>query len=74
MKWTARPRPTDARHLETFLDALEKSDRFDAVLAAEERTNSEGLIDALIEGVYVQPPRPAAPAPAPAATTGAAGE
>jgi hypothetical protein len=64
------------RDLETFLDALEKSDRFDAVLAAEERTNSEGLIDALIEGVYIQPPRPATPAPAASAAvpTGAAGE
>jgi hypothetical protein len=64
------------KDLETFLDALEKSDRFDAVLAAEERANSEGLIDALIEGVYIQPPPPAAPLPTAAAavTTGAAGE
>ena len=52
------------RDLETFLDALEKSDRFDGVLAAQERTTSEGLIDALIEGVYIQPPRPATPASA----------
>ena len=64
------------RDLETFLDALEKSDRFDGVLAAQERTTSEGLIDALIEGVYITPPRPATPGPAASAavTTGAAGE
>jgi hypothetical protein len=64
------------RDLETFLDALEKSDRFDGVLAAQERTTSEGLIDALIEGVYIQPPRPASATPTASAavTTGAAGE
>lgn len=62
--------------LESFIDALEKTGRFHEVLAAEEQTNPEGLINALVEGVYSPPV--AEPASAPAAskprTTGAAGE
>jgi hypothetical protein len=61
--------------LELFIDALEKTGRFHQVLAAEEQTNPEGLINALIEGVYLVPneqPAPQASAPAPAG--GAAGE
>jgi Tfp pilus assembly protein PilN len=41
--------------LETFIDALENTGRFRQVLAAEEQTNEEGLINALVEGVYVPP-------------------
>lgn len=63
--------------LESFIDALENTGRFHEVLAAEEQTNPEGLINALVEAVY-SPPAPE-PTPAPAAsagrpTTGAAGE
>lgn len=62
--------------LESFIDALEKTGRFHEVLAAEEQTNPEGLINALVESVYSPPA--AEPASAPAAsgprTTGAAGE
>jgi hypothetical protein len=62
--------------LESFIDALEKTGRFHEVLAAEEQTNPEGLINALVESVYSPPV--AEPASAPAAsgprTTGAAGE
>ena len=62
--------------LESFIDALEKTGRFHEVLAAEEQTNPEGLINALVESVYSPPAAepasaPAAPAPR---TTGAAGE
>ena len=62
--------------LESFLDALEKTGRFHEVLAAEEQTNPEGLINALVEGVYSPPAEPAsAPAASgPRTTTGAAGE
>jgi hypothetical protein len=62
--------------LESFIDALEKTGRFHEVLAAEEQTNQDGLINALVEGVY----EPAADASAPQATAavppaaGAAGE
>ena len=62
--------------LESFLDALESTGMFHQVLAAEEQTNPEGLINALVEGVYL----PASPAPAAAGTAanaqtgGAAGE
>jgi hypothetical protein len=40
-----------------FLDALEMTGSFQQVLATEEVTNREGLIDAIVEGAYVQPPR-----------------
>jgi hypothetical protein len=61
--------------LESFIDALENTGRFHEVLAAEEQTNPDGLINATVEAVY----SPASQEPAPAAstkpqTTGAAGE
>lgn len=61
--------------LESFIDALENTGRFHEVLAAEEQTNPDGLINATVEGVYspaTQEPPPAASAKPP--TTGAAGE
>jgi len=39
--------------LESFIDALEKTGRFHEVLAAEEQTDPDGLINALVEGVYL---------------------
>jgi hypothetical protein len=62
--------------LESFIDALEKTGRFHEVLAAEEQTTPEGLINALVESVYSPPvaettAAPQTPAPRPA---GAAGE
>lgn len=62
--------------LEMFLDALEMTGVFRNVLATEEQTNREGLIDAIVEGAYVQPVRPAAAqATSPAARqNGAAGD
>ena len=55
---------------------LEKTGRFHEVLAAEEQTTPEGLINALVEAVYSPPLAESAaaaqtPAPRP---TGAAGE
>jgi type IV pilus assembly PilN-like protein len=38
--------------LESFIDNLEKTGRFHDVLAAEEQTNQEGLINALVEALY----------------------
>lgn len=63
--------------LESFIDALENTGMFHQVLAAEEQTNPEGLINAVVEGRYL--PTSPAPAPAGAATNppqsqGAAGE
>lgn len=62
--------------LESFLDALEKTGRFHEVLAAQEETDTDGLINAVVEGVYVVPSEE--PAPEAAASTprtgGAAGE
>ena len=47
--------------LESFIDALEKTGRFDEVLAAEEQTDPEGLINGLVRAVYL----PASEEPAP---------
>ena len=62
--------------LESFIDALEKTGRFHEVLAAEEQTDPDGLINALVEGVYL--PASAEPTPEKTATvprpTGDAGE
>jgi Tfp pilus assembly protein PilN len=62
--------------LEMFLDALEMTGSFKNVLTTEEQTNREGLIDAIVEGAYLQPARPAAAqTTAPGARqTGAAGD
>jgi hypothetical protein len=62
--------------LESFLDALEKTGRFHDVLAAQEETDQEGLINAVVEGIYVIPAEEPAPEAAASAaqTGGAAGE
>ncbi|HEY7187600.1 MAG TPA: hypothetical protein VH436_13690 [Vicinamibacterales bacterium] len=62
--------------LEMFLDALEMSGSFHNVLTTEEQTNREGLIDAIVEGTYLQPARPAAAqtTSTSARQTGAAGD
>jgi len=43
--------------LERFVEALEKHGGFRDVLTTEERTTEQGLLEAVIEGTYVQPPR-----------------
>ncbi len=62
--------------LESFLDALEKTGRFHEVLAAQEDTDQEGLISAVVEGIYVIAPQEAVPEASASAlrTGGAAGE
>jgi Tfp pilus assembly protein PilN len=62
--------------LESFLDALEKTGRFSDVLAAQEQTDQEGLINATVEGVYLIPAQAPAPEASAKATQagGAAGE
>ena len=62
--------------LELFLDALEKTGRFHEVLAAEEQTDQEGLINSHVEGVYVPLTQPAAAetAASVSGTGGVAGE
>lgn len=61
--------------LESFIDALEKTGKFHQVLAAEEQTNQEGLINSVVEAVYgpseTSTPESAAAVPS---ATGAAGE
>ena len=53
-----------AEDLEAFIDALEMTGAFHNVLATETQTNEEGLLEAIIEGVY-QPPSRAAQQEAP---------
>jgi len=60
--------------LETFLDALEKSDRFNAVLAPQDRVDSDGLIEAVVEGEYTQPAGLSQPGSEAAKQSGAADE
>jgi hypothetical protein len=51
-----------AEDLDTFVEALENGGTFHNVLAVTEQTGDEGLIEAVVEGAYVPPPREAAPA------------
>jgi Tfp pilus assembly protein PilN len=46
-----------AEDLEAFIDALEMTGAFHNVLATETQTNEEGLLEAIIEGVYQPPSR-----------------
>jgi len=48
-----------AEDLEAFIDALEMTGAFHNVLATETQTNEEGLLEAIIEGVYQPPSRTA---------------
>ncbi len=41
--------------LETFLNELEKTGAFRNVLITDEQATNDGLIEALVEGLYVQP-------------------
>ena len=71
-----RVQARQVQDLESFIDALEKTGRFHEVLVAEEQTTPEGLINAVVESVYIPPasePTPQAAATTPR-TTGAAGE
>jgi len=47
--------------LESFIDALEGTGRFHEVLAAEEQTTPEGLINATVRSVYVPQSRESTP-------------
>jgi len=55
--------------LEKFLEALELTGVFHNALATDEQTTSDGLIEAIVEAVYVQPARTV-----PAANSGATTE
>jgi Tfp pilus assembly protein PilN len=48
-----------AEDLDAFIEALEKTGSFHNVTPLEEQTNDQGLLEAVIEGVYVsaEPPR-----------------
>ncbi len=43
--------------LDAFIEALEKTGAFRRVLPLESQTDDDGLIEAIVEGTYVQPPR-----------------
>jgi hypothetical protein len=46
-----------AEDLDAFVEALESKGAFRNVLAVQEQTNEDGLLEAVIEGVYVQAAR-----------------
>jgi Tfp pilus assembly protein PilN len=46
-----------AEDLDAFMEALEAKGRFHNVLATETRTDEEGLLEAVVEGVYLPPVR-----------------
>lgn len=48
--------------LDAFIEALERTGAFRDVLPVEQRTSDAGLIEAVVEGLYVQPARDASPA------------
>jgi len=50
-----------AEDLDAFVEALESKGAFRDVLAVKEQTSDTGLIEAVIEGTYVQPERTTAP-------------
>ena len=61
-----------AEDLDAFVEALETGGTFHNVLAIQEQTSDDGLIEAIVQGTYVPPPRaPATDAPAPASVTDA---
>jgi Tfp pilus assembly protein PilN len=60
-----------AEDVDAFVEALEKSGAFHNVLPNEEQVNEDGLLEAVVDGVYVAPsPDVARPAAAPAPTGG----
>jgi hypothetical protein len=46
-----------AEDLDAFVEALETAGAFHNVLAVQEQTGTSGLIEAIVEGTYVPPPR-----------------
>jgi len=60
-----------AEDLDTFIEALEVGGAFHDVLAVQERTSPDNLIEAVVEGTYVPAPRDAvAGSPEPASAAG----
>jgi hypothetical protein len=55
--------------VDAFIEALEKTGAFYDVLPAERRTTEDGLIEAVVEGRYVQPARETVAAAEPDADT-----
>ena len=52
-----------AEDLDAFIEALEGRGAFHNVLAVQEQTNNDGLIQAVVDGAYVPPVRPADDSP-----------
>jgi hypothetical protein len=58
-----------AEDIDAFVEALEKSGTFHGVLPNEEQLNEAGLLQAVIDGVYVAPSRDAAHSATPSPVT-----
>jgi hypothetical protein len=50
--------------LDAFVEALERTGNFSDVLPVEQRPTDDGLVEAIVEGVYTQPARGSEPAAA----------
>jgi len=55
-----------AEDVDEFVEALEKSGAFHNVLPSDDRVNEEGLLEAVVDGVYAVPARDVAHAAGPA--------
>jgi len=62
----------DVADLERFLDDLERTGAFHNVLTTDEQATDDGLLEALVEGAYVQP-QPGGAAEKPVAAAGPSG-
>ena len=56
-----------AEDVDEFVEALEKNGTFHDVLPSDDRVNEDGLLEAVVDGVYSVPPRDVAHAATPAA-------
>ena len=62
-----------AEDVDAFVEALEKSGTFREVLPHEDRVGEDGLLEAVVDGVYVAPKRDVAPVSAPGPRSGSPG-
>jgi hypothetical protein len=60
-----------AEDVDAFVEALEKNGAFHDVLPGEDRVTEDGLLEAIVDGVYAVPKRDVAPAAAAAPARGA---
>jgi hypothetical protein len=63
-----------AEDVDAFVEALERSGAFRDVLPSEEQPNEEGMLEAVLDGIYVAPAQASAPAAASSSAPASGGE